>query len=159
MQSPDEAIQPLRAEAFFATNNIELQLGRTATHVDAAAKTVRFENGETLAYDKLVLATGTEARKLTCPGHDLKGVFSIRTAEHSRAVRARLDQTPNIVIIDGGFIGLESAAMLAKRGHCVTVLEVAANVLGRAVSAEIAEAVSKELRQMGVDVRCGRRSH
>jgi len=154
MQSSDQKIQPLRVEAFFESNDIELRMGEIATGIDRVAKRVTFKNGKSLAYDQLVLATGTEARKLNCRGHDLDGVFSIRTAANSRAIRERLDHTTDVVIIGGGFIGLESAAMLVKQGHCVTVLELAPNVLGRAVSTEIAEAVTCELQQTGVDIRC-----
>ncbi len=154
MQSPDEKLQPLRAEAFYQAQDISLMLGRKAVWIDRDEKQVAFDTGPAEPYDTLILATGTQARQLTCPGHDLGGVFSIRTASDARALRKRIETPQDVVIIGGGFIGLEGAAMLAKLGHRITVLELAPGILTRAVSSDVAEAVTSELTAMGVDIRC-----
>lgn len=155
MQSPEERLQLLRAESFYEAQDISLRLGCSATGIDREKKKVSFANGPDEDYHTLVLATGTRARYLTCAGHDLDGVFPIRTADDARCLRERIGAPKDIVIVGGGFIGLEGAAMLVKLGHRVTVLELAPRVLGRAVSEDVSEAVSAELTAMGVVVRCG----
>ena len=107
-----------------------------------------------LSYDKLVLALGTVARKLTVPGADLDGVVCLRSAEDARAMRGRLGKVASAVVIGGGFIGLEAAAMLQARGISVSVLEAAPEVRGCAVSPEMAATVRKRLVASGVEVIC-----
>lgn len=155
MKTPDAPLQPLRAEVFFADKDIRLHLGRAATGIDRAAQSVRFADGSTLSYEALVLATGTEARRLSLPGHDLAGVHTLRTAADARALRAALPEVARVVVIGGGFIGLEAAAMLAGRGIEVTVVELAPRLLGRAASPQVAEAVAAQLAELGVRVRTG----
>ncbi|MYM57547.1 NAD(P)/FAD-dependent oxidoreductase [Thalassovita mangrovi] len=155
MKAEDAPLQPLRAPVFFADKDIRLHLGQTATGIDRAAKTVTLADGATLPYAALVLATGTEARRLTLPGHDLPGVHTLRTASDARALRGALPGVARVVVIGGGFIGLEAAAMLAGRGIAVTVAELAPRLLGRAASAEVAQAVAHELEALGVRVLTG----
>lgn len=152
MKSGDAPLQPLRGPSYFADNRIELRLGETAEAIDPASKTIRLAGGQALSYDKLVLALGTVARRLAIPGADLGGVVYLRTAEDARRMRARLGRVAAAVVVGGGFIGLEAAAMLAGRGIAVTVLEAAPEVLGRAVSAEMAVTVREALEETGVTV-------
>jgi len=155
MKSPDVALQPLRAAQIFAENDIDLRLGVQVEAIDRAAHAVRLSTGERLGYDHLVLATGTEARKLTVPGSDLAGVFTLRTASDARAMRAALPKVARVVVIGGGFIGLEAAAMLAARGIAVSVVELAPRLLGRAASPALASAVAAALTAAGVRVLTG----
>lgn len=150
MATQDAALQPLRGEAFFAQNDIDLSLGVEVVRVERDAKTVVCADGETIPYDKLVIATGTRARKITVPGADLPQVFALRTAGDARAMRAALPAMKNVVVIGGGFIGLEAAAMLSARGIQVDVVELAPRLLGRATSARVAEAVAEHLTKAGV---------
>ncbi|MCO5059438.1 MAG: FAD-dependent oxidoreductase [Rhizobiaceae bacterium] len=155
MKSPDAALQPLRAEIFFADRDIRLHLGRSVIGLDRAAKKVTLDNGAALDYDNLVLATGAEARGLTLPGADLPGIFTLRTATDARALRAALPASGNVVVIGGGFIGLEAAAMLTGRGLKVTVAELAPRLLGRSTSPMVAQAVADQLVEIGVRVLTG----
>ncbi|WP_299024485.1 FAD-dependent oxidoreductase [uncultured Sulfitobacter sp.] len=150
MATEDAALQPLRGEAFFAQNNIELSLGVDVAKIDRAGKSVICADCETIAYDKLVIATGTSARKITVPGADLPQVYALRTAGDARAMRDALPAMKNVVVIGGGFIGLEAAAMLSARGVQVDVVEMAPRLLGRATSESVAEAVADHLIKAGV---------
>lgn len=150
MATEDAALQPLRGEAFFAQNNIGLTLGVDVSSIDRAAKTIECADGRTITYDKLVIATGTSARKITVPGSGLPQVYALRTATDARAMREALPTMKNVVVIGGGFIGLEAAAMLSARGVQVDVIEVAARLLGRATSEIVADAVFHHLTQIGV---------
>lgn len=155
MKSPDVALQPLRAAQVFAENDIDLRLGVQVEAIDRAGRAVTLSTGESLGYESLVLATGTEARKLTVPGSDLTGVFTLRTASDARAMRAVLPGVKQVVVIGGGFIGLEAAAMLAGRGIAVSVVELAPRLLGRAASPALASAVAAALVAAGVRVLTG----
>lgn len=150
MKAPDTPLQVLRAENFYEANEISLTLGRTVARVDVASRSVVLTDGSTQPYDQLVLATGTRARKLSIEGCDLDGVHSLRTAEDARALREELPRARRAVLIGGGFIGLEAAAMLRVRGLEVDVIEQAPRLLGRAVSAPVAQTVADSLTQMGV---------
>lgn len=152
MKTADTPLQPLRAPVYFAEKDITLRLGRVATVIDRAARTVALDDGSRLDYDTLVLATGTRARRLTLPGSDLAGVHTLRTASDARALRDALTGVKRVAVIGGGFIGLEAAAMLAARGIAVTVLELAPRLLGRAASPAVAEAVAARLVELGVGV-------
>ena len=155
LSSREELLQPLRSRSFFESQGIELMLGRKASKIVRDEKLVIFEDGQTVAYDQLVLATGTVPVSLACPGCDLDAVFCLRTADDARSIRRHLQSPANIVVVGGGFIGLESAAMLAKVGHNVTVLELSDTILTRVCSPEIAAEISSEIIDLGVDLRCG----
>jgi len=134
MAAEDKALQPLRGEAFFTQNNIDLNLGVEVTKIGRADKCVVCADGATISYDRLVIATGTSARKIQVPGADLPQVFELHTATDARAMRSALPDMKNVVVNGGGFIGLEAAAMLSSRGVQVDVVEVAPRLLGRATS-------------------------
>ena len=150
MATEEAALQPLRGEEFFAQNNIELMLGVEVAKIDRAGKSLVYADGETIPYDKLVIATGTSARKITVPGADLPQVYALRTAVDARAMRDALPTMENVVVIGGGFIGLEAAAMLSARGVQVDVVEVASRLLGRATSKIVAKAIADHLKKTGV---------
>ena len=107
---------PLRPEKFFTTNDVDARLGVHVTSIDRAARTVTLDDGTTLAYSKLVLATGAANRELAVPGADLAGIHGLRTLTDAQALHARLDAVRSVVVIGAGFIGLEFAAAARARG-------------------------------------------
>ena len=142
-----------RDSARYGEHGIDLLLGCRAVAVDATARRVRLADGQTLAYNRLLLATGGRARALTVPGGER--ALCLRTLEDARAIRARLATARQVVCIGAGVIGLEVAASARARGAAVTVLEAAARPMGRSVSAEGADFVARLHRDAGVDLRCG----
>jgi len=153
LQGKPEVAAPMRPADFWAEKNIECRLGTRATAIDPAAKTVTLADGRVEAYDKLLLTTGGAVRKLTLPGADLGNVFYLRTLDDSRALDAVLTPDARVVVIGGGFIGLETAASARLRGCAVTVIEMADRLMARAVLPEISETFLALHRDRGVDVR------
>ena len=125
---------PLRAAQFYRDKEIDLLLGETATGVDRHARRVELASGRRLDYGHLVLATGARQRPLEAPGVDLAGVMALRDLADARGLRERVNAARHIVVIGAGFIGLEVAATAAALGGEVTVVELGARPLGRAVS-------------------------
>ncbi|PRG28303.1 NAD(P)/FAD-dependent oxidoreductase [Burkholderia multivorans] len=128
----------------------------TVERIDPAAREIRVSDGRAFAYDALLLATGARARRLAIPGADLDGVLALRTLDDAAALGARLVRDARIVLIGGGFIGLEVAASARQRGCCVTVLDAASRVLGRAVPDTIAARVHALHVRHGVAIRLDR---
>lgn len=121
----------------FENANVEFMLGVQVTAIDRANRRVRLSNGESMGYDKLALCTGARVRKLDIPGHQLKGVFYLRTLADAQAVQAAVKPGGQAVIVGGGYIGLETAASLRKLGMNVTVLEMMNRVLERVTAPEL----------------------
>src|SRR3954447_542569 len=122
---------------FYAEQRIELRLGRTATSLDTSLKQVVLDDGEQLRYDRLLLTTGAEPRRLTVPGGDLDGVFYLRSVGDSDALRERLDRGGTVVVIGAGWIGSEVAASARQRGLEVTVIEPLTVPLERVLGPEL----------------------
>jgi 3-phenylpropionate/trans-cinnamate dioxygenase ferredoxin reductase subunit len=152
----DEGIErvQLHPPSFYEEKSIELKLGVPATGIDRTARQVRM-GGEIVKYDKLLLATGARVRKLPLPGADLPGVFYLRTIGDSHAIRARLKDQSRVVVIGGGFIGLEAAASARACGCAVTVLEAADRLMGRAIASEVGAYFVELHKKRGTDVRLG----
>ena len=110
-----------------------------------------------LGYGTLVLATGTRARALTVPGATLAGVFSLRSIDDVHRLRPALDAAGRIVIVGGGYIGLEVAAVMRQEGRAVTVLEAEDRLLKRVTGTEVSEFFEALHRERGVDIRLGAR--
>jgi 3-phenylpropionate/trans-cinnamate dioxygenase ferredoxin reductase component len=142
--------QVLRAEAFYTGANIGLRLGRGVGNIDPAARLLTFEGGETLPYGKLILATGSRPRALLLEGANLSGVFSLRTVADARLIRDHTANASNVVVLGGGFIGLEIAATMVAGGRTVTVVEAQDRILGRAVAPAIAAHAAARLAASGV---------
>ncbi|MDD9906533.1 MAG: FAD-dependent oxidoreductase [Rhodospirillaceae bacterium] len=149
----DAPFELMHDEAWYAEKDISVHLGAPVTSIDPAAKRVTVGESQILAYDKLLLTTGGFVRKLTIDGAGLKGVEYLRTIEESRAIGSMLAEGARIVVVGGGFIGLEIAASARKRGCQVTVLEAADRLMGRALPPEIGQAYEALHRGKGVDVR------
>jgi 3-phenylpropionate/trans-cinnamate dioxygenase ferredoxin reductase component len=143
----------LKREQFYLDNKIELRLGTSVTEVDRRVRAVRLSTGERLTYDKLVMATGARARRLSVPGADLGGVFYLRSLADSQAIAGRLGPGRRLAIIGGGYVGLEVAASATKLGCRVTVIEMQKQLLARVAGAEIADFFAEIHRAAGVDLR------
>jgi 3-phenylpropionate/trans-cinnamate dioxygenase ferredoxin reductase subunit len=146
----------IRPPTFWAEKEVTFQLSTEVTKVDAQAKELTLSNGTTLGYGKLVWATGGDPRRLSCGGADLAGVHAVRTREDCDTLMAEVDAgTTNIVVIGGGYIGLEAAAVLSKLKLNVTLLEALPRVLARVAGEELSAFYQKEHRDHGVDLRTG----
>lgn len=149
----DEAKAFIQGRDFYESQRIELRLGSRVAKVDRAARQVELTNGETIAYEKLLLATGSRARPY--PGQVGEGVelLYLRTLEQARQLRERLVAGKRLAILGGGFIGLEVAASARKLGCEVTVLEPASSLLQRVMPKVIGDHLLALHRQAGVKVQ------
>ena len=146
----------IRPPTFWAEKEITFKLGTEVTKVDPAAQELALSDGETYGYGKLVWATGGDPRRLSCSGADLAGVHAVRTREDCDTLMAEIDAgTKNVVVIGGGYIGLEAAAVLSKMGLKVTLLEALPRVLARVAGEPLSEFYQDEHRTHGVDLRTG----
>ena len=155
LQGKHEAFTPVRPHHYYDENDIECRFGTRATALDPTAKAVTLDTGETIPYGKLLLTTGAAVRRLAVPGEDLPNVLYLRTLDDSQALDERLADGGNVVVVGGGFIGLEVAASACLRGCNVTVLELIDRLMGRAVIPEISEAFLRIHQDHGVAVRLG----
>jgi 3-phenylpropionate/trans-cinnamate dioxygenase ferredoxin reductase component len=124
-------------EDFYGEQQIELRLGRSAETLDTARRELELEGGERLRYDRLLLATGAEPRRLSIPGSDLEGVLYLRSVEDSDALRERFRHSRSVVVVGAGWIGSEVAASARQRGLEVTVIDPTAVPLERVLGTEV----------------------
>jgi 3-phenylpropionate/trans-cinnamate dioxygenase ferredoxin reductase subunit len=110
-------------ERFYDEHDIELLSGVTATSIDPAASTVALDDGRELHYDRLLLTTGAQPRRITVPGADLDGVHYLRTLDDSDTLKARLDAGGRVVVVGGGWIGSEFAASARQKGLEVALID------------------------------------
>lgn len=129
--------------------------GAAVIAIDRDSHDVTLNDGRSFPYVKLLLATGARPRRLTVPGAGRENVLYLRTFSDALAMRARLVPATRLVVIGGGFIGLEIAASALERGCTVTVVEMAPRILGRAVPAEIAAVVAERHAQAGIEIITG----
>jgi len=142
----------LRPASVYENANVVMKLGTRVGAIDRDAKTILTENGETLSYDKLVLATGARVRHLPVPGAELEGVFYLRDTNDVRAIKASVAAGRRAVIIGGGYIGLETAASLRKQGMEVTVLEAMPRILQRVTAPELSTFYKRIHSEEGVNI-------
>lgn len=145
----------IRPPAFWGERDVALLTGRRVVSVDLRSQVVATQTGETIGYGQLVWAAGGHARRLTCAGHDLAGVHSVRSRADVDAVVQELETTRRVVVVGGGYIGLEVAAVLSGMGKTVTVLEAQDRVLARVAGVALSRFYQAEHRTRGVDVRLG----
>ena len=152
----DGAQLVMRAPEMLARKNITLRTGVRVEAIDRAAKVVRLADGSALPYDGLVLATGSTPRSLPLPGGAAAGVHALRSRGDADAISARLalcqEQQRPVVVIGGGFIGLEVAATARKKGLTVTVLEAAPRLLGRVLAPALSDWYAALHRSHGVEL-------
>ena len=152
IKDPEAKPQILRAEAFYAGADIELMTGESVEALDVAGSNVRLAGGAAIPFRHAIIATGARPRALAIEGGPLGGVLSLRSLADARAIRQRAEDAEDVVIMGGGFIGLEIAATLAAGGRRVTVIEAQDRLLARAVAPAVASHVATRLASSGVRI-------
>lgn len=147
----------IRPAAFWASKEVTLLPSTHVVGVDPAAHTLTIHPGSTVSYGRLIWAGGGRPRALPCPGNDLDGVHSVRTRADVDQLEAELAAVSRVVVIGGGYIGLEAAAVLTKFGKHVTVVEALDRVLARVAGEPLSRFYEGEHRAHGVDVRLAAR--
>jgi len=147
----------LRHRSFYDEHQTELLLGSRVTALNPAARSVSFANGTHLAYDRLLLCLGANSRRLSCHGSELAGIHYLRDLADAVALRAALRPGARVVIIGGGYIGLETAATCRKLDCAVTVLEMADRVMNRVVAPIVSGYFTEDHRAHGIEVVCDTR--
>jgi 3-phenylpropionate/trans-cinnamate dioxygenase ferredoxin reductase subunit len=146
----------IRPPAFWAERNIGLQLGTTVTRIDPAAQTLGVARGEPVSYGALIWATGGDPRRLSCPGGQLSGIHALRDKADTDRLIADLSRgLRRVVVIGGGYIGLEAAAALTGAGCTVTLVETRERLLSRVAGEDLSRFFETEHRARGVDIRLG----
>jgi 3-phenylpropionate/trans-cinnamate dioxygenase ferredoxin reductase subunit len=156
-ESGDPGVLSLRPESFWREHEVRLELGVAVGAVDLKRRRVALRDGREIAYGTLVFATGTAARILRVPGAALPGVFSLRRIDDVLRLRPALEAAERIVIVGGGYIGLEVAAVVRSAGRRVTVLEAEERVLKRVAGQATAGFFERIHRERGVEIRLGAR--
>ena len=142
----------LRPEKFYQDRDITLKLSSRVKAIYRTEKAVELEDGTTMSYDKLALCTGTRVREIPVPGADMPGVHYIRTIDDTLGIQKALKPESDVVVIGGGYIGLEAAAVLVKQGHRVKVIEMLDRVLARSVAEPVSRFYEKCHREAGVEI-------
>jgi 3-phenylpropionate/trans-cinnamate dioxygenase ferredoxin reductase subunit len=143
----------LRKDDFYQKFNVDLLLGQRATLINREEKSLHLEGGQTVAYDYLILATGTRARQLPIAGADLPQIHYLRTLADVNAIKNTLKPNARLLIVGAGYIGLEVAASAVVQGVEVTVIEAMDRVLARVTGPEISDFYESVHREKGVDIR------
>jgi len=144
----------IRPAAFYAEHAIETHFGRRVTDIAPRERRVRLDDGVVLPFDALLLATGSRPRRLALPGADLAGVHYLRTADDADRIRACCNRGARLVIVGGGYIGLEVAATARELGMEVTVLEMAERLMSRVTCPEVSAFYAAEHARHGVRIHC-----
>ena len=145
----------IRPDGFWAEQEVAMLLGQRAETVDAARHEVRLAGGTALTYGSLIWAAGGRPRRLSCEGHDLGKVHSVRSRADVDRMLADLPTVERVAVIGGGYIGLETAAVLTKLGKQVAVLEAPPRILARVAGEPISTFYEAKHRAHGVDLRTG----
>jgi len=147
----------LRPIAFYEKCNIELRLHAPVERIDRDARRVHLRGGARIAYDKLLLCTGSRPRPLDLPGSQLADVHYLRTLQDAMRLRGKLGPGRRLAVIGGGYIGLEVAATAVAMGAAVTVFEAADRVLNRVTTPAVSGFFATTHQRRGVEIRCGAR--
>lgn len=142
-------------QTYYQQRSIELRLQSPVVQLDRDARRLRMADGTEQAYDRLLLATGSRPRTLAFAPADHPQVHVLRTLEDALALRSQLQPGRRLVVVGGGYVGLEVAATAALQGLAVTVLERSSRLLERVTSHRLSDFVEAEHRAHGVQVRCG----
>nr|WP_306801632.1 FAD-dependent oxidoreductase [Agrobacterium sp. ST15.13.040] len=143
-----------RPEEWYAENNVDMRLSTLVEEIDRSAKTLRMQDGGTLSYDRLVLATGAAPRLLPASiGGDLEGVLTVRDKRDADRLMEEMKPGRRLLVIGGGYIGLEAAAVARKLGLEVTLIEMADRILQRVAAKETADIMRGVHQAHGVSIR------
>ena len=140
-------------DAWYAEHNVTCRFGEKITNIDRDAKTVTADNGDVLAYDKLLFGTGSNPFMIPLPGHDLEGVIAYRDLEDTERMIA-MGPDNKVVVIGGGLLGLEAAAGMAARGVDVTVVHIMGHLMERQLDEAAGYLLRKALVDKGITVMC-----
>lgn len=144
----------IRPQSFWTDKGVVLKLGTSVTKIDPQAKELTLSHGDPVRYGTLIWATGGDPRRLSCPGGNLAGVHGVRDKADADALMAALDGgARRVVVIGGGYIGLEAAAVLTKFDCQVTLVEALPRVLARVAGEDLSRFFEAEHRSRGVDLR------
>ena len=146
----------LRASSWYEAQDIELVLGERVVHVDLDGARAQTDAGRDLDCDRVALTTGARVRRLAVPGADLPGVLYLRDLAHAEALAAALPSSARVVVVGGGFIGLEAAAVCRGKGKQVTVVEFADRLMARAVAPIVSDFYRDAHVRRGTTVLLGR---
>lgn len=150
--SSDMALLTLRPPSFYAAQEITVRTGSSVVAIDRVSQTTVLESGDHLPYSHLVLALGAQPIKLGIPGSGLEGVLMLRTVADAEALRCALVDPVRVVVIGGGFIGMEVASSATMLGHDVTVVETAKRIMERVVAPEVSSHVAATQCARGVKI-------
>ena len=142
----------IRSAAFYEQGRIETRLGTRVEALDCSQSRLTLADSSVVEYDALLLCTGSEPRRLSVPGAQLDGVFYLRTADEVEAIRSRCRPGARLVVVGGGYIGLEVAATCRKLGLEVRVLEMADRVMNRVVAPVVSSFYQAEHGAQGVAI-------
>ena len=142
----------LRQASFYSEKEINLLLGTSVLSVDPLQKDLQLDTGETVTYDKLLIASGGRPRKLEVDGHNLKGIHYLRNIDDVDAIKAQMSTSKNMVIVGGGYIGLEVASVAIKKGLTVSVLEMENRILERVTTEEMSAFYNELHSDQGVNI-------
>ena len=142
----------LRPDNFYAEKNIGLRLGARAIAIDRSTQAVILESGERIAYNRLIIATGCRARRLTLPGFEFTNVFALRSIADARQLKSVMQPGRRLAIIGGGYIGLEIAASARTVGAGAVVIERESRLLARVASTHLSSFFHDAHRARGVEV-------
>jgi len=145
----------IRPEEVYKKAGVEFVLNTRAEAIDPANRKVVLGKGDPVSYDKLALTVGSRVRRLDLPGHDRQGIFYLRDYNDVQQIKPCIREGKNAVIIGGGYIGLEAAAVLRKSGMNVTVLETLDRVLERVTAPEVSAFYERVHGEEGVHIHCG----
>ncbi len=146
-----------RHQAFYDEHRAELLLGARAARIDRAARRLWLADGRDCGYDRLLLCLGATSRRLSCAGAELAGVHYLRGIADAMRLRAAIRPGVRVVIVGGGYIGLETAATCRKLGCEVTVLEMGDRIMNRVVAPSVSEYFAAEHAAHGVRITCAAR--
>ena len=127
----------LRPASFYEEKNIDLRLAVRVLEINREQKKIKVSSGETVPYEKLLIATGSRPRLLKVPGNQLAGIHYLRQLNDVNSIKTELNDRSNICIVGGGYIGLEVAAVMIAAGHAVTVVESENRVLQRVTTPQM----------------------
>ena len=140
----------VRAPDFYAQHGIEIRLGTRATRVDPSARLVELDNGRSVPYDALLVATGGRNRRVAIPGGDLPGIYRLRTVQDADRIRSEMVPGRRVVVVGMGFIGSEVAASLRQKGLDVVAIDPGKTPLFRVPGEAVGQTLADLHRAHGV---------